>query len=847
MKKSKWSEEFLKILSFTERLSYASKMANNGAWVKRKADAYHKTYGTCFDDSYAERVTDNFLLLSGCAMVNYKKPPKDVIGKEAVERLKLLEEGIEPDDFSMQHYDSVSFLIEGQLGDQQRRELRYGVTDSSLHTQNEVKREEERVTLEYFQNKFIVPAKEKAIVAYMQQMGIKDLYSLAPEARQEMDVDVNRRVEAMTPKDIRRYLKYGIRGQLEKRGQELADIFVADTRLKFVLDQAYYYSYASGAMIFKQGIRHDTPYLEHIVDTRKFNTWGSPSLFIDNNTGFKYTQRLHPSHIIDLYGDQFTREDWTSFSDFVAKGGDSKTGDVTDRDIQWVMNIPFEHLPEIGKVNMLSREGQRQYGYLEDRYSGNDYKTTDMVDVVTIVWKSLRKFKEVERVYPGGIIKYDWHDETYTFNPLNGDVSIKSYWFNEYWKCTIIGEGDNAVYVDYGPAEVQFRDITNPRNCRSPFTGAFWNDMQGMGQRRAPLDKVKPYVDAINFEFKIIREREATDIGKVLLMTVAAKPPKWSWGKFFKVIRATKIVPIDTRGAGLTAADVAFFKELDLGTIYDIAPRINLIQTYLNKVAELLAANDSRRGMAAASTSVTNNMMNLERSFSQTHHLSEWYDAIAERLIQNGIYLYRMAAKGGNIYIRRALSDLSIHTIDTQVDDGDDVNYFVKVFSDELDLKEVDLGKNVVHPMLQNSPNPAGAARDMIRLMSAKSLAQIDDVLDEAEMQYEIAMARSQEAAVMSEKQKQQFQLDLLEMSENLRKSRELLLSADKKEMAALNSMTQANASDINQNQVNDFAETADKDRDQRWKETLLKAQLEREKIAAMREKNTQRPPFPAK
>lgn len=834
MKPGKWSEEFLRALSFTERLSYASKMASGGAWAKRKASAYAKTYSKCFDDRYAERVTDSLLLLSGVAMKNYKKKPAD---QAKLERLMLLEEGIDQDNLITRHYDTVTFYVEGLLGDQQRRELKYGVTDSSLYTQNFIKREEERVTLDYFRNKYILPAREQATVMYMQEKGIQDLYSLPPQARQEMQVDIDKRVDQLTPRNIRRYFKYGVKGEMERRGQELADVFVADSRLKFIMDQAYYYSYATGAMVFKQGIRNGEPYLKHVADTRNFNTWGTPALFIDNNTGYRYEYTMHPSDILDTWGELFTREDFKNFSDFLSRGSDS-SNKVTARDEQWVVNIPFESLQDLGEINMLSREGQKAYGRMEDRYSGQDYKTMDMVKVIEIVWKSLRKFKQVMRAYPDGTIRFDWHAEDYTFNRLNGDLKMTTHWFNEYWKTVIIGEGDHAVYVDMGPCEVQFRDITNPRRIRGPFTGAFWNDMQGMGQRRAPLDKVKPYVDAINFEFKIIHEREATDVGKVVLMTIAAKPPKWTWGKYIRVIRATKLLPIDTRGAGLTPADVAFFRELDMSNMYELIPRLNLIQMYMNKIAEALAVNEARRGVQAASTSVTNNMMNMDRSMSQTHHLSEWYDAIAESLILNGIYLYRMAAKDGNIFIRRALSDLSIHTIDTQVDDTDDARYFVKVYSDELDLKNVDIGKNIVHPMMQTSGNTPAAARDALRLMTAKSLSQIDDVLDEAEMENEIQQAKMQQVAMMNQQQLHQQQLDLMEMAEELRKNRELLLSADKKEMAALNAMVQANAADINKNNQNDFAETADKDRQLKREELLLKTGLEREKLQILRQKS---------
>lgn len=847
MKPQQWSEEFLKAISFTERVSYASKMADNGAWAKRKASAYAKTYSVCFDKGYAERVTDNLLLLSGCAMRNYKKKPS---AQAKMDKQKLMLDGVDQDYLLTKHYDTVTFYVEGLLGDQQKRALKYGVTDSSLFTQNFIKREEERVSLDYFKNKYILPAREQATMMYMQEKGIKDLYSLPPQARQEMSVDVNKRADQLTPRNIKRYFKYGIKGDLEKRGQELADVFVMDSRLKFIMDQAFYYSYATGAMLFKQGVRNGEPYLEHIADTRKYNTWGTPSLFVDNNTGHRVEREMHPSDIIDTYGEMFTKEDYKKFSDYLSRGSSGNTygNNITQRDIDWVVNIPFESLQDLGEINMLNREGQKEFGRMEDRFSGQDYKTMDMVKVIDIIWKSLRKFKQVMRAYPDGTIRFDWHDEEYTFNKLNGDLKITVFWFNEYFKTTIIGEGDNAVYVDMGPCEVQFRDITNPRRVRGPITGAFWNDMQGLGQRRAPVDKIKPYVDAINFEFKIIHEREATDVGKVMLMTIAAKPAKWSWGRYIRLMRATKLMPIDTRGAGLTPADVAFFRELDLSNLYELIPRLNLIQMYMNKIAEALATNDARRGNPAASTSVTNNLTNLDRSFSQTHHLSEWYDAIAERLILNGIYLYRMAAKNGNIFIRRALSDLSIHTIDTQVDDTDDARYFVKAFTDEVDLSNVDMGKNVVHPMMQAAgANMPSVIRDALRLMTAKSLSQIDDVLDEAEMDQEIQMAKMQENAMQSKQQDQQFQKDLIELSENLKQSRELLLSADKLKMAGLNSMVQANAADVNKNQINDYAETADKDRALKEKDMVLKYNLEREKLQILREKGQQERPVPTK
>lgn len=327
-------------------------------------------------------------------------------------------------------------------------------------------------------------------------------------------------------------------------------------------------------------------------------------------------------------------------------------------------------------------------------------------------------------------------------------------------------------------------------------------------------------------------------------MTIAAKPPKWSWGKYIKMIRALKILPIDTQGAGLTPSDVNFFKELDLGNTYELAPRLNMIQGALNNIAQILAANGARMGVQAASTSVTNNMMNMDRSMSQTHNMSIWKDAVTEMLIQNGIYLYRMAAKSGDIFIRRALSDLSTYSVDSQVDDTDDPQYFAKVLMDTSDLKELDIAKNIAQPMMQQ---PGGDVRDAIRIMAYKSMAQIEEVLDEVQMDREIKDAQAFEAAKLTQQEQQQFQKDMTVLAEQLRKNREMLLSADKKEMAAMNSMVQANASDINKDGINDFSANADKDREFKREELAQKMDIEREKIRASLLKDRQKTPVSTK
>ena len=108
-----------------------------------------------------------------------------------------------------------------------------------------------------------------------------------------------------------------------------------------------------------------------------------------------------------------------------------------------------------------------------------------------------------------------------------------------------------------------------------------------------------------------------------------------SWGRFLALIRATKVVPLSLKKAGLTAADAQFFKSIDLSSLYDILPRLQYVQALVAMVAELLTSNDARRGIAKASTSVTNNLQNISRSVSQTSVVYSWWDKVMERVLNN--------------------------------------------------------------------------------------------------------------------------------------------------------------------------------------------------------------------
>lgn len=795
----------------SDKVSHQTKKANNWRWVEVRADYINRSHTDKNNQEYVDDVDDNFRLMSGGKMVNYKKVAKL---KAKRDEINLRQEGIDLPVNELEHYDSVSWMLEGKVGDRQRQPLTYTVTDSSLYTQNFYKSEEDRLLTAFFQQTIIEPAQAKAIRMWQERHGISDIFSLPPQERQQFEQEVNQQTQALTPKEIQRYLKYGAKGKYEETAMALADYYVNTANgigLKYLADYNYRLSLGNDAYIFYQGIRRDEVVTE-IVDPRYFQTGGTPDIFINNNSWFKRTRWMSVWDVWTEFSDSLPKKDQDKFFRYVNEtyaGGDWKKEDENS----FVINIGGDELKELAQQNTLTVRGQYEYDKLFKRVVNGSPNDRDNVKVTHVVFSTFRKIKEILRGYPDGSERTDFHSEEYMFNPVNGDLEEKIIWVPEYMECTIIQIGDGYLYANKGPVACQYRDITNPWKIVSPYVGGWFNDLMGQGLRKTRISRVKPLVHQLNFHYKIIKDREATDIGKVMLMAVNAKPADWSWGKFFAVVRATRFIPLNVGFGGLTAADVQFFKEIDLGTVRDMTHSIAMMTHLSQEMARIMSYNSSMSGTAPASTSVTNNIANLNRAQSQIQSYDEWCDKINAMLIQNGIYLSKQCAKNGNIFIRRALSDLSIATIDIDVDDIDDWILNVQVTNDEIDMQRLDLAKNVIQPYMQAMGENANISA-VFHSFFAKSRGELESIVVEMEMERDAANSQAQQVNVHNAQQMQQVEKDLIEWKEAQKRITQAEDNEANKEIAALQSMTIANANDINQDNENDFAAERAADRE---------------------------------
>lgn len=829
-----YSDDLLKVISFSDRVPYATKQANNFAWAKLRADAVDLQNSDFFDEEYIKIVEDNYRLMNGMPMVNYTAEAyrASMLGAD-----DLLSEGIDMPSTQIEHFDYVSPFIDGLWGDQKRRKLRFTVTDSSLFTQNYIKEQKGQLLKNHFETKLINPTRQHALMKWQIDHGVQDLMSLKPDERKQLDSDINASMETLIPKDIMNFMKNGAQGKIEMQGQALAEALTETLRLKYLIDETYRDSFATDGAVFYNGVRRNKPFVEW-VDLTKFNTESSGDIFIDKNSWFKRLMPKNGPRVWTEYGDRFTREDIKRFDEMVKTSG---RGTTEAKDAQFATAIDFNGMIMLNETNLLTKDGQEKYSQILQKYQGSDIHKFSQMRVAHLVWQSLCKMRRITRGFADKTIRDEYFTEDYVFNPQLGDLEEKIVWVPQYWQATKIGQGVDPIFVDVGPVPFQFRDITDPYEVRSPYSGGFLSDMMGKGYRRSPLHKAKPFIHAVNFQMKTIRDREATDIGKVVLMTVAAKPKGWSWGKLIEVVRATKMLPINTQTGGLTPADVQFFREIDLSNLYDILPRINYIMFLVQRIGEILSSNAARQGNPAASTSVSNNMQNLNRSFSQTTGRSAWIDEITSHVLENLIYYGKSAVKSGNIFLRYALDDTSIANIDIDVDEIDDAYFGVKVTSDEMDMERLSVAQNLLVPHLQKNNVGYGL---ILETAYATSRGEFINIATKAELEIQMQQAQAADYQKMSAQEQSRVAFEtekaLLELKSNLKMQEDIPNNEAKKEMAALSSMTIAHGNDLNQNNENDFTESAALERDFKREELFVKDALERDKLGLQDKWNTQ-------
>ena len=604
-------------LIFNQRLSYKKKKAHDFKWAEECADYVDLMQSTKDKTKRNERLKMNYDLYNGH-------------GQSAMEHFsdefsyELAEEGITSDLEGIKHYPIQDQVAKSMVGEQQRRKLKPVAVDVSKYSSNMRKKKRLELIQEKIQETVLNPLNKEVTMEYMRKNQIEDVYSLSPEEQQQMQQEINQEVADRSPEDIDMYMSNKYKSPPEVQAQKITDWLVSEYDLKYLTDEGMKHAIITGDEVYYIGVRHNKPYIE-LVDPMGFYHRGRKNAhFIEESELAKYEQYVMFSDIYNWYGDEIGRkkkyketlERWAS--------GYVDTEEQNGRFLGSYDN--HKKLLEVGDIR--TKEGQNDMANLRSGYHNNWRKGGD-IRHVHCTWKSLRKLKYITRLVNEKEETY-WVDESYTFNPLKGDIKEDVAWVNEVWECTKIGSTTDAIYLNKRPVPYQYKSLKNPWDVKLPYIGAEYSKLMGNTARTSPMDLGKPWQYKFNMQMAKIEEMEQTDMGKILLYSMNAKPKDWSWGKFLKMIKYGKIAPINLQQEGVNPIDAQVFKSIDMSNMQDLAGKLQYLEFLKNQVAISMSYNPSRLGAMQPYMSVGNNQQNIVQSTYQTEDIYTTHNKVIE-------------------------------------------------------------------------------------------------------------------------------------------------------------------------------------------------------------------------
>lgn len=789
-----------------QRLSYTEKSKSNFKWVEEVADYYDFYYGGSDIDlqKKQQKYKLNYDLAVGrCDM---SEAYRDMVS------FHLEKEKIDIGLNKVHHYPIINQIIKGMHGQWIKRPLEPRVYDASQSALTEKKRYHAGLIREYLQQELINPEINRITQTYFSELGIQDPYSLSIEEQQQVQADLQKRIQEGLSQ-IEEYMDKGYRSPSSIQAQKLLNYLMKDLRIKETCDSNFEHLLCTGEAYFYTGIRHNRPVFEK-VNPMWFTWAGSQnSEFCEDGEFCKYTEYTKVPEFFNKYGDILRSSDINKIPDLINFGspdarflesGEFKGNVILELDRQYggVENFPSDFKTRKGQseiANIYAQVAQKMGVPMRQLERASIRETH-------ITYRSLRKLKSIRRVINGRVQQF-YRDEHYEYDPLKGDIEEKTIWVNEIWECRKAG-GKEGIYFNKGPLPFQYKSLTNPFSVKHPYFGQKLETMGGNVENVSLVDLGKVW----NLDFDImqarLKEKLATDIGKIFLLVQDLIPEGYKFGEWLTAVKYSKIAPIQMKeiiGAGVTPQ---MLKEIDLSQVTEFDKTINALQYYQTQTAISMYYNPSMLGQISPYITSSNNQQNIQQSSNQTEKIFNTYTNIIERSLNGLLQASRIAFKENNESLRWVLDDGSIAEleIDQEMLARSEMGLFIT--NDYADIQAVEFLKNNILALMQNQ-YPMTA---IVKILAAKSASEVLVIVEEEQKRIEKAQQDKFQQDMQLQQQNNDMQKQLEEMRTQVRLMMQDKELANKKEITQIDSQKFFIAQDINKDGENDANERKDKE-----------------------------------
>lgn len=729
------------------------------------------------------------------------------------------------------HNDIISYIARSMVGDGMDRPFKYSVIDTSNYSANERTRQRLKLIGQLFNERYVKPVEQQETMRYQIENGIKDVFSLTPEERQQMSSDIQNRVQQVLPDDVKKVLGNKIYSPIEKQAGGLLRVLEQDQTLKFKTDIGLEHGVITNLEAYRLSILHHKPIVDN-VNPVGFRYFMSPNKFFFNEADWiVYEEDMAYTDVLERFGSVLTAAMLKKIEEEELYVGHTKDEHSKARILGVVIENEGFFEEALKDVDFRTKDGQRVLGSLYDMYG----RTLDtlVVPVTHVNFKAPRKFYNVI----GSNYEF-WADESYV---KRSGEKLQVFWGVESYEVYMIGGISNGIFVKAQPLPYQYMSPDNPFKTSLCYYGAEYSRLSGNAEPVSSIDLGKPGQYRFNRQVKMIEKTLAKDHGKGVMLAFTAKPDHYSEEQWISMFKDEGFLVVDP--SKITTADAQYlFKDLNLSQDDKLANQLAYLAQIKEDTASAMYYNNARLGISEERTAVRNNMQNLQQSVSQTRPLYYMHDQVVQSMLNGLINYGRIALKQDKKVLSYMLDDFTVADVEV---DGE------MLWTSQLGVHVVGMGDSTESLYMFKSQalgllqNKLISTKNYARVMNAKSFAEVIEIMeDEQEMQQ-----RAMEGATRMSQEEQErartFEKELIALKAQMEMVITRETNTSKEHMALMNSMVMANAQDIDQSGVSDAAETADKDRrfdaiqaekDRELKREEINTKL---KIAAMKPKQT--------
>ncbi len=345
-------------------------------------------------------------------------------------------------------------------------------------------------------------------------------------------------------------------------------------------------------------------------------------------------------------------------------------------------------------------------------------------------------------------------DETYKLDEAAGDISIEWLWIKELWEGTRIG---TYVYLDIKPVDVQGIELGNKSKTVNPYGGLVVRNK--IGGIQSVVKTGLPYQTLWNiyhYQHEKIMNKNKDKIAFVPLSLVPKKHG-WTEDKFMYTATAGSFAFYDDSAPGATAA-LQGIKMMDMSLSNYAADMYKLLQLLRDEFWDAIGVNRQRFGDSMASDGKGVTEQAIFRSTLTTEEMYRRFDKAKEESA-NVLLLYAKVAFINGKKRNFVLSDGSVKLLEVLGPEFAlaDLGVFAKNGGDEYE--KLQKFQNLGLTLLQNQVT-VGLLGEMLDANNFSKVKEVAKRAEKIIQQAEERKNQMQEAAIKSNEQMVQLQED---------------------------------------------------------------------------------------